>query len=97
MDAAHLLLTVLKGLENNIKDFFLIHDSFATIPAMSHKMAKVVREAFVEMYEGFDLYKSIYDFVIRDLDNVDELDLPSFPIKGDLDLKGVLKSDYCFA
>jgi DNA-directed RNA polymerase len=97
MDAAHLLLTVLKALENNVKDFFLIHDSFATIPAQTDKMFRVVRESFVEMYEDFDLYKSMLDFVVRDLDNPDELELPSLPEKGDLDLKGVLKSDYCFA
>jgi len=97
MDASHLLLTVLRGLENNMKDFFLIHDSFATTPTDTPIMYRVVREAFVSMYENFDLYKSILDVTKENLDNSEELEFPPLPEKGNLDLKGVLKSDYCFA
>ena len=97
MDASHLLLTVLKGLENNVKDFFLVHDSFATSPTDTPIMYRVVREAFVEMYENFDLYQSILDVTKENLDNSEEIEFPSLPTRGNLDLKGVLKSDYCFA
>lgn len=97
MDASHLLSTVLKGLENNVKDFFLIHDSFATTPSQTDILFRVVRESFVEMYENFDLYQSVLDHTARNLDNAEELDFPDLPTKGDLDLKGILKSNYCFA
>jgi DNA-directed RNA polymerase len=97
MDASHLLMTVLKCLENNIKDFFLVHDSFATTPTDTPIMHRVVREAFVDMYENFDLYQSILDVTKENLDNSEELEFPTLPEKGNLDLKGVLRSDYCFA
>lgn len=97
MDASHLLLTVLRSLENNVKDFFLVHDSFGSIPKDTPVMFRVVREAFVNMYENFDLYQSILDTTKEHLDNSEELEFPSLPTRGNLDLKGVLKSDYCFA
>ena len=90
-------MTVLKGLENNVKDFFLVHDSFATSPTDTPIMYRVVREAFVEMYENFDLYQSILDVTKENLDNSEEIKFPSLPTRGNLDLRGVLKSDYCFA
>jgi DNA-directed RNA polymerase len=97
LDSAHLHATVLKCHDDyGIKDFFLIHDSFATNPADTAAMFNAVRQAFVDQYDHECLYQRLKDQVIEQLDHPDAAGLPEVPEKGTLDLKQVLKSDYCF-
>ena len=97
LDSAHLHATVLKCHDDyGIKDFFLIHDSFATNPADTAAMFNAVRQAFVDQYDHECLYQRLKDQVIEQLDHPDAAELPEVPMKGTLDLKQVLKSDYCF-
>ncbi len=97
LDSSHLHSTVLKCFDKyGIKDFFLIHDSFATTPADTAEMFNAVRQAFVEQYEGECLYQRLKDQVVAQLDHQEKAKLPEVPTKGTLDLKQVLKSDYCF-
>ena len=97
LDSAHLHSTVLKCFDDyGIKDFFLIHDSFATCPADTVLMFKAVRQAFIEQYEGDCLYEHLKDQVIEQLEHPEKADLPEVPEKGTLDLQQIIESDYCF-
>ena len=59
-------------------------------------MFNAVRQAFVDQYDHECLYQRLKDQVIEQLDHPDAAELPEVPEKGTLDLKQVLKSDYCF-
>lgn len=97
LDSAHLHSTVLECFDRyGIKDFFLIHDSFATCPADTVLMFKAVREAFIKQYEGDCLYQHLKDQVIEQLEHPEKADLPEVPEKGTLDLQQIIESDYCF-
>jgi DNA-directed RNA polymerase len=79
-----------------VTDLFLIHDSFATTPADTTALFNAVREAFVEQYHNKDIYQTLKDQVVSQLDNPEKADLPEVPKQGTLDLKQVLESYYCF-
>ncbi len=97
LDSAHLHATVLKCAdEYGVTDLFLIHDSFATTPADTTALFNAVREAFVEQYHNKDIYQTLKDQVVSQLDNPEKADLPEVPKQGTLDLKQVLESYYCF-
>lgn len=97
MDAAHLLLTVLNGLQQEIHEYFLIHDSFATTAADTQKLYKIIRSSFVELYSDFCLYQSVLDYNIDQFTNLSKVELPSIPKKGNLVLEDIKDSRYCFA
>ncbi len=97
MDAAHLLLTVLNGLQQEIHEYFLIHDSFATTAADTQKLYKIIRSSFVELYTDFCLYQSVLDHNINQFTNLSKVELPSIPKKGNLVLEDIKDSRYCFA
>ena len=97
MDSCHLLITVNNGMLNGINDFFLIHDSFATVPTDTWKMFDVVRHSFIAMYKDWCLYQDMYGYVhqmLADPSKISELQIPE---KGSLDLELVAESMYCFA
>lgn len=97
MDAAHLLLTVLNGLQQEIHEYFLIHDSFATTAADTQKLYKIIRSSFVELYTDFCLYQSVLNHNIDQFTNLSKVELPSIPKKGNLVLEDIKDSRYCFA
>jgi DNA-directed RNA polymerase len=97
LDSSHLLSTVLFGLDNDIRDFMLIHDSFATIPANTWKMFHVVRAAFVDQYKDKCIYSEILASASNKLPGHAQIELPKVPAKGNLDLEGIRSSFYCFS
>lgn len=101
LDSSHLLSTVLLGLQNDIRDWCLIHDSFGTLPSDTDKLFHVVRQAFVEQYKDNcvyrDIRKQLVDVLARQGHDVTKLVLPTIPEKGTLDINLVMESDYCFA
>jgi len=113
MDAAHLHMVANKAVAEGINDFMLIHDSFATTPNRMVRFSQIVRETFVEMYENNDPLQDLLDnakglLKVRattvDADDakdmlklVANLEKLEVPVRGSLDLKVVLQSEYCFA
>jgi DNA-directed RNA polymerase len=96
LDSAHLIKTVTKCFsEKRIKDFMLIHDSFATTPAQLQGMYEAIREAFVEMYLDKDLYQNLLTQVMSKLSET--ATAPEMPERGNLDVSLVLQSKYCFS
>ena len=92
LDSSHLMDTVLRSLQVNVRSFVLIHDSFGTTPADTDKLFKTIREAFVGLYENRCIYKDMSKQL-----QLEQHELPEIPTKGTLDLQQILVSDYCFA
>lgn len=97
MDASHLLLTVLKAVDEGITDVLLIHDSFATNAAQTGRFFDIIREAMVEMYENYCPFEVIYQEAYAALSDEGRAKLPPVPKKGSLDLNGIKESLYAFA
>ena len=97
LDSLHLHSTVLHCVDSyGVKDFMLIHDSFATVPANAPKMFAAVRETFVHQYANGCLFEEVLQQAKDKLESPDEAELPEVPPKGDLNLEEVHKSLYCF-
>jgi DNA-directed RNA polymerase len=94
-DAAALTLTVDKCLDQGITDYAMVHDSYGTHSPNMPMLNEKLREAFVEMYEEHDILQELYDDAVATL--AEGTDIPLPPIKGDLDIREVLESDYFFA
>ena len=92
LDAAHMTLTIEYALANDITDFAAVHDSFGThachMPVFNH----CIRAAFVDMYE-VDVLKMLRDHMQEHLTEP----LPELPKRGQLDLQGVLDSEFFFS
>ena len=96
------MMTVLKARrELGITDIMVVHDSFSTTIAGTKALSWAIRQAFIDLYDGYCVYQDLLDQVIAQLDNPEEADLPSIPPKGEgsnrLNLSEVLLSDYCFS
>ena len=90
-DASHLRATVRLAAKSGIEDMALIHDDYGTYAADTHILHRCIREAFVAMYTDHD---PLTDF--RDQQEAAGGALPPLPVKGDLDIRDVLKSHYFF-
>jgi DNA-directed RNA polymerase len=83
LDAAHLALTVHRAQF----PITTIHDSFGCLLADMPKLFTLIRETFVELYMSNPL-ESLMNDINGDISNVE---------LGNLDIKLVLESEYCFA
>jgi DNA-directed RNA polymerase len=97
LDSAHLLLTVLACQEKGINDFFVIHDSFGSTSADMEEMYATVRETFIYMYEEYCIFEVVDKSTraVLSLANLEKME--KIPTKGDLDLKAITKSEWCFS
>lgn len=97
MDGAHLMLTVLAAKGVRITDVCLIHDSFATHAGKTDAFFQIIREAFVEMYEGYCPFEEVLEYARGVLSPEGIAKLPPVPTKGDFELREVLEAPYAFA
>lgn len=88
MDASHLHMVAAACGKAGIKHLALIHDDFGTHAANTEAMYHIVREQFYRMYTEHDPVHSMAE-------RYPEMGPP--PDKGDLDLTGVLTSEYAFS
>lgn len=95
MDASHLMLTVLSAKAEGVTNFSLIHDSYGTHACDCPKLARILRDEFVLMYEQHDVLQEFLDRQSPHFEVGDEV--PPMPSKGDLDLSEVRKSVFFFA
>jgi DNA-directed RNA polymerase, mitochondrial len=96
LDASHLMLTINRCLKEGIKDFAMVHDSYGTHAARAEDLSRCLREAFVEQYSG-DVLGEFLEDLSKQLPPELVEKLPERPPMGDLELAGVLHSDYFFA
>tara|TARA_R100000152_G_C6771679_1_gene198273 strand:- start:867 stop:2180 length:1314 start_codon:yes stop_codon:yes gene_type:complete len=92
LDAAHMFLTIYKLLFTGIKDFCMIHDSFGCHANDIPLLMSTIRQEFKEMHK----YNLLLDFK-RDIEKSLGIILPDPPQPGDLNIEGVLESEYFFA
>jgi DNA-directed RNA polymerase, mitochondrial len=97
LDAAHLLSTIIVGKDNGIKNFFVIHDSFATLPDQTWNLFHCVRRSFIEQYKDWCMYDDFLYQTKQLMKNPSNPKIPDIPDKGDLILEDIMKSDYCFS
>lgn len=90
LDAACLMLYLIKCKQQGIESFMTVHDCYGTLAADTEISAKLLREAFVEIYREPILENFTTD-VIGDVE-----EKPALPEKGELDIEMVLDSDYFF-
>lgn len=97
-DAAHMHLVIVTALDqpNPIEDFFMIHDSFGTAVADTWRFYHCIRFGLVGMYED-NCVLSNFEIECRNRLSNPDTDLLPVPIKGDLDIRVVLNSEYCFS
>lgn len=95
LDACHLQLTVLNAHKVGVNHFALIHDSFGCPLSQASTMFKVIRESFLELYTKHDVLAEFTQQLEGYIE--DDVDMPTIPDKGTLDLTSVLESTYMFA
>lgn len=93
IDASCLMKFLNKAKEQGIESFGAVHDSYGTLACHTSLTQKLLREAFVEIYDYKENEKDILEKFIEDITGNEVNDLPQ---KGNLDIKEVLKSDYFF-
>lgn len=95
-DACHLMITVNNCVDNGIKDFAMIHDSFGTHACNTGMLNEVLRECFIAMYSGNmldDLWHQVRQQVSADTFALIE---PP-PNQSTLEIEAVRDSLYFFA
>lgn len=96
LDAAHLCFTVLGGVENGLRDFAMIHDSFGVHAADIDILHAVIRNEFVRLY-SVNRLAEFRDQIAAQLPPDIASEIPPLPPMGDLDLEQVRDSDFFFS
>ena len=94
LDAACLMLYILKCKKAGINSIMSVHDCYGTHASDTEESAKLLREAFVEIYKQPILEQFTEDVLL--LANIENIDIPELPESGGLDIESVLRSDYFF-
>ena len=92
LDAAHMFLTIRRMLLTGIEDFCMIHDSYGCHPNQVDEMLVCIKEEFLNIHKENQLEK-----FKTEVEQQLGIQLPMIPERGDLDLSGVLESQYFFA
>lgn len=94
LDAACLMLYLIKCKRAGIDAFMTVHDCYGTYASDTEASAKFLREAFVEIYKQ-PILKNFTEDVLEGL-NIKDEEKPEIPEYGELDIDEVLKSEYFF-
>lgn len=92
-DAAAMAFTVNACVEEGVRSFAMIHDSFATHAANTTTMSRLIREEFVQMYRTDWLRKTWGE--VRAY--APGIDLPPPPPRGDFDIALVQDAEFFFS
>lgn len=96
LDASHMMLTTLRCVEDGIKSFAMIHDSYGVLAGDCERMYSHLRGAFVDMYSA-DVLGTFEAELREQMEEERQAELPPLPAIGELDLDGVYDSQYFFA
>lgn len=96
MDAAHMTRTVCYSQDAGVSSFGMVHDSFATHACDADELSLQLRRSFVDQYSE-DVLGNFRDQLIAGLPPELADKIPPLPAMGNLDLQGVLTSDYFFS
>lgn len=93
LDAACLMIYLCKCKKENIDCFMTVHDCYGTYANDTDTSARLLREAFVEIYKQPILQNFTQDIVSQ---FTGDIKTPEMPDEGNLDIECVLGSDYFF-
>ena len=96
LDAAHLVRTINACKEEGLNDFMVIHDSFGCHATDLPILNRVIRDQFIEMYEG-NVLEDFHCQMLNMLPEEHKEKLSAPPQRGTLDLAKVRDSTYFFA
>jgi len=96
LDAAHLQAVALRCREEGIGHLAMIHDSFGTHAANTARLSAILRDTFVEQYEG-DVLGDFHAELKEQLGEELAAKLPEPPKSGNLDLNLIRGASYTFA
>jgi DNA-directed RNA polymerase len=96
LDASHLMLTVANAHAEGLRSFALIHDSFGVHVADSPRFFGIIRESFVELYEG-NVFADLAEQFKAQVHPDKHEEFPELPSMGRLDPQVTLDSLYSFA
>lgn len=93
LDAACLMIYLNKCKQAGIKSIGSVHDCYMTLAGDTELSSKLLREAFIELYQN-----PILENYLADMKKLipDSEELPKLPPKGDLDITEVKSSKYFF-
>lgn len=94
LDAACLMLYLIKCKKAGINSIMSVHDCYGTHATDTELSAKFLREAFVEIYRQ-PILESFTEDILATVE-INDMELPEIPPKGELDIEEVLNSDYFF-
>ena len=97
LDATHMFLTIDHCLQNGLKDFGMVHDSYATLPADMEILNKCARSAFIQMYTEMDPLEHFKDQITALIPEKLRKKIPPLPKKGKLDIHEIAKAKYFFS
>lgn len=95
LDASALIGTVNLAYDNGVTAFAAVHDSYGTHAADMQVLAACIRHAFVNLYQEHDVLDNLHTDILAQVPEGTEVPPP--PVKGNLDIKEVLNSDFFFA
>ena len=91
LDAAALMMTVVRASAEGVESFGMVHDCYATHACDVPALAAATREAFIQLYDGVDVAGQLH----TQLSEVAEIPPP--PPQGTLDIQVVRESRYFFS
>jgi DNA-directed RNA polymerase len=97
LDAACLMLTVCRALDEGIEDFAMVHDSYGVLAGRMDTLYMGLRQAFVDIYQT-DVMRDFVVMATQGLPQktIDRL-ISEMPKKGSFELESVKDSKYFFA
>jgi len=96
LDATAMYLTIDHCLAHGIKDFGMVHDSYATLACDMDTLNKCTRAAFIQLYTEMDPLADFRDQILGLLPDKLKAKLPELPNKGNLDIEEINSATYFF-
>jgi DNA-directed RNA polymerase len=93
LDAAHMMLTIIRLHAEGIRHFAMVHDSFGVHACDIDLLNRVLREEFVRIYSE----PVLMNFFKQQWQAHRDVGLPAMPPPGNLDIRQVISSPYFFA
>lgn len=97
LDAAHLQATIARAVDEGITDFAAVHDSFGVHACDVERFSRIIREAFVDIYENHDVLSEFLESAEPLISEELKGEIPPVPLQGTLDLQGVLENQFFFS
>jgi DNA-directed RNA polymerase len=92
-----MFLTIDHCLQKGVKDFGMVHDSYATLPCDMDHLNNAARSAFIQMYTEMDPLEHFKDQITALIPEKKRHKIPPLPQKGSLDIEKIAKAKYFFS